>query len=176
MKMTMGIALAAMVGLTGSPALADMTAKDVQVIAKTLGFTVPPLTGAVKVAVVFDPASPASQKDADDLKGILGSGLAVGAATLSPVLVPIAQLDAGLNGTGLVLVTSGLSAQQERVFAAAKAKKLISVSPDAACVRSGHCVMGIKSEPKVEIVINKSAADASSVSFAPAFRMMISEI
>lgn len=170
------IALTAVLSLTGGSALADVTAKDVQVIAKTLGFTAPPLSGAVKVAIVFDPASVPSQKDADDLKGILGGGLTAGAATLSPMMVPVAQLDSGLDGASLVFVTGGLSSQHERIFAAARGKKLLSVSPDAACVQSGRCVMGVKSEPKVEIVINKAAAEASSVSFAPAFRMMISEI
>lgn len=176
MRRKTSIALAAVLSMTGAPAFADVTAKDVQVIAKTLGFTAPPLSGAVKVAIVFDPAAAPSQKDADDLKGILGGGLTAGAATLSPVMVPVTQIDSGLDSVNLVFVTGGLSAQHDRIFAAAKAKKLLSVSPDPACVRSGHCVMGIKSEPKVEILINKAAAEACSVSFAPAFRMMISEI
>ncbi|WP_207483735.1 hypothetical protein, partial [Arenibaculum pallidiluteum] len=50
--------------LASAPAWADVGAKDVQVIAKTVGFTTPPLTGQVKVAVVFDAAAAASQKDA----------------------------------------------------------------------------------------------------------------
>ncbi|WP_035693716.1 hypothetical protein [Azospirillum halopraeferens] len=170
-------AIAAAVTLgTGLPALADVGAKDVQVAAKTFGFTVPPLTGTVTVAVVFDPGVPASQADADQLKTILGSGLAVGTATLVPVLVPVAQLDGGLDGANVAFLTGGLSAHHERIFAATKAKKLLSVSADTSCVQSARCVMGVKSEPKVEILVNKAAAEASSVSFAPAFRMMISEL
>jgi len=157
-------------------ASADIGPKDVQVAAKTVGFTSPPLTGTVKVAVVFDAAVPQSQKDAEALKGILGSGLAAGAATLVPVAVPVEQVEAGLDGVGLVFVTGGLAAHHDKIFAATKARKLLSVSTDGACVQAGKCVMGVKSEPKVEIQVNKAAAEASSVAFAPAFRMMISEI
>lgn len=169
------IAVAAILG-AGQPVLADIGAKDVQVAAKTFGFTVPPLTGTVKVAVVFDPATPASQAEADQLTAILGSGLAVGATTLVPVPVPVGQLDGGLDGVGVAFVTAGLSAHHERIFAATKARKLLSVSVDTSCVQSARCVMGVKSEPKVEILVNKAAAEASSVTFAPAFRMMISEL
>lgn len=169
-------ALAAAMILMGGPALADIGLKDVQVVAKTLGFTSPPLSGSVKVAIVFDPALPQSQKDADALQGILGTGLAAGAATLVPVMVPMAQFDSGIDGVGFVFVTGGMSSHYERIFTSAKGKKLLSVSHDVACVQAGRCVMGIKSDPKVEIIVNKAAAEASSVGFAPAFRMMISEI
>ncbi|MGQ9369080.1 hypothetical protein [Azospirillum sp. ST 5-10] len=162
--------------LIAAPAGAEVSSKDVQVAAKTFGFTVPPLSGTVKVAIVFDAAVPESKMEADQLGGILGSGLAVGSATLTPVLVPVGQLDSGLEGAGVAFVTSGLSASHERIFAATKARKLLSVSADAACVQSARCVMGVKSEPKVEIVVSKTAAEASSVSFAPAFRMMITEL
>ncbi|WP_207483754.1 YfiR/HmsC family protein [Arenibaculum pallidiluteum] len=170
------VLLLALGALVSAPAWADVGAKDVQVIAKTVGFTTPPLTGQVKVAVVFDAAAAASQKDAEALKGILGAGLAAGAATLVPVMVPVDQVEAGLDGAAIAFVTTGLSAHYDKVFAAAKAKKVLSVSTDAACVQAGRCVMGVKSEPKVEILVNKAAAEASSVAFAPAFRMMISEI
>lgn len=174
-KKAMAVFAAAMI-LMGTPASADVGLKDVQVVAKTLGFASPPLSGSIKVAIVFDPALPQSQKDADDLKGILGTGLVAGAATLMPAMVPIAQLDASLDGVGVVFITGGMSSHYDRIFTLAKGKKLLSVSNDVACVQAGRCVMGVKSDPKVEIIVNKTAADTSSVGFAPAFRMMISEI
>lgn len=160
----------------GQAAWAETGAKDVQVAAKTFGFLTPPLADTVKVAIVFDAANADSRKDADALKGILGNGLQIGAATLVPVMVPLAQLDGGLDDARAVFVTAGQSPQHDRIFAATKAKKLLSISTDISCVQSARCVMGVKSEPKVEILVNKAAAEASSVSFAPAFRMMISEL
>lgn len=165
-------------GLTvGSrPVLADVGVKDIQVLARTIGFTAPPMTGAVKVAIIADASVAQSQKDADALKEIMGSGFPAGAATLSPVMVTPAQLDGGLDGVAIAFVTGGLAAHHGRIFAATNGKKVLTVSTDLACVQAGRCVMGIKTDPKVEIIVNKSAAEAAALSFAPAFRMMVTEL
>lgn len=160
----------------GAPAWAATGQKDVQVAAKTFGFTDPALSGTVKVGLVYDAANPASQAEAEAVRGILGEGLKAGAATLVPVMVPVGQLDGALGDVRVVFVMGGMAAHYDRIFAATQARKLLSVSTDAGCVRAGRCVMGVASEPKVEIIVNKAAAEASSVAFSPAFRMMISEI
>jgi hypothetical protein len=162
--------------LSGQAALADVNLKDIQVAAKTFSFINPPVTGTIKIAIVFDASIAQSQADAEALKGILGSGLVAGQATLVPVMMPLDQVDKGLDGMGAVFVTSGLSAHFDRIFTASKAMKLLSVSTDSVCVQAGRCVMGVKTAPKVEIVISKAAAEASSITFGQAFRMMISEI
>jgi hypothetical protein len=71
-------------------------------------------------------------------------------------------------------VTEGVN--YAAVGAAAKAKKIITIGTDAGCVKSGACVMGVATEPKVEITVNRSAAEAVGAAFKAAFRMMIKEI
>jgi hypothetical protein len=44
------------------------------------------------------------------------------------------------------------------------------------CVRSGRCVVGVSTSPRVEIVVSRAAAKAAGVSFSQAFRVMIREI
>ncbi|HSK40741.1 MAG TPA: hypothetical protein VK943_13325 [Arenibaculum sp.] len=180
MLRTAGAALLAIALLGATDGAAETGSKDVQVAAKVFGFTDPPLTGTVRVAIVFAPDVEASRRDADALAGILGTGLAAGKATLVPVPVPLdpvgTGLDGALDGAGAVFVTAGLAAHHEAIFGAAKARGLLSISTDMDCVRAARCVMGIRSEPRVEIVVNRSAAQASSIAFAPAFRMMISEL
>jgi hypothetical protein len=46
------------------------------------------------------------------------------------------------------------------------------ITSDAAAVQAGQCVMAVKSDPKVEILINRSAAASSSVGFGSAFLLM----
>jgi len=62
------------------------------------------------------------------------------------------------------------------VGAAAKAKKIITIGSDRACVVSGACVMGVATDPKVDITVNRAAAAAVGATFKAAFRMMIKEI
>ena len=43
-------------------------------------------------------------------------------------------------------------------------------------VQAGQCVMSVKSDPKVEILISRSAAATSNVGFGSAFLLMAHEI
>jgi len=173
---TLGLCLLAAGALaTIGPARADITAKDVQVMGRALGFTENPPTGEVNIGIVYAPGNPQSAKEADDLKAMLGAGLKAGNVTLKPVMIKIDEL-AGAGDVAAFLLTEGVGADGAKLGAAAKSKKKPCVTIDIAQVQSGACVMGIKSEPKVEIVVNKAAAADSGVSFAASFRMMITEL
>jgi hypothetical protein len=50
------------------------------------------------------------------------------------------------------------------------------VTTDLNQVRDGVCLMGVRSSPKVQIVVNRAAANASGITFATVFRVMITEI
>ncbi len=166
--------LAALIAAPGS-ARADVTAKDVQVMARALGFTEKPPTGDVNIGIVFAPGNPQSAKEAADLQALLGSGLKAGNLTLKPVMVKVDELGTA-GDVGAFLLTEGVGADASKVGDATKAKQKPCMTVDIAQVQSGACAMGIKSEPKVEIVVNKAAAAASGVSFGAAFRMMITEL
>lgn len=171
-----GGAAAALVAVLAcqAPAHAETTAKDAQVIVKAIGFQATKPSGEVKVAVVFAPDQPDSVKDAEQAKAALEAARTP-ALTPVPVLVPVGQL-ATLDTCQMVFVTAGTAAARDAIFEAAKSRKLLSVSTDATCAQAGKCVMAVKSEPRVEILVNRAAAQASSVEFTTAFRMMISEI
>ena len=174
-KAILGIGLLAITAGTANSAWADVTTKDVQVMARALGFTENPPTGDVNIGIVFAPGNPQSAKEADDLQKMLGAGLKAGNLTLKPVMIKVDELS-GASDVALFLLTEGVGAEGAKLGAATKSKKKPCVTVDMAQVQSGACVMGIKSEPKVEIVVNKAAASDSGVSFAASFRMMITEL
>lgn len=155
-------------------ARADVTPKDLQVMARALGFTDKPPTGEVTIGIVYAPGNPQSAKEADDLQKLMGDGLKAGAVVLKPKLVKIDEA-AGAD-VGAFLLTEGVGADGSKLAAASKAKQKPCVTTDIAQVQSGACVMGIKSEPKVEIIVNKAAAADNGVGFAASFRMMITEL
>ena len=163
------------VATTANSARADITAKDVQVMARALGFTEKPPSGEVNIAIVFAPGNAQSAREASDLQSMLGTGLKAGNLTLKPVMVKIDELGSA-GDVAAFLLTEGLGADGAKVAAATKAKQKPCVTIDIAQVQSGACVMGVKSEPKVEIVVNKAAAADAGISFAASFRMMITEL
>lgn len=155
-------------------ARADVTDKDLQVMARALGFIEKPPTGDVVVGIVYAPGNPQSAKEAQDIQKLIGDGLKGRAVTLKPLLVKID--DVGSADVGAFLLTEGVGADGSKLAAIDKSKQKICMTVDMAQVQSGACLLGVKSEPTVEIVVNKAAAADSGVSFAASFRMMIKEI
>lgn len=166
-----GLALAAAVGAPCA-AYAD-AAKDLQVAGRALTFLENGPAGRATIGVVFDPSKPESVAQKNEIMAALSGGFNAGGLTLGGAPIPISALG-GAGGVHALFVTSGVN--YASVGAAAKAKKLVTVSSDPACVRSGACVMGVTTAPKVEITVNRAAAAAVGASFKAAFRMMIKEI
>jgi ABC-type uncharacterized transport system substrate-binding protein len=169
-NLTKAAAIAALV--VAAPAAAEVTATDLQVAARALTFMEQPLRGVVRVGIVYSPGSARSAEQAQSLRALLGSGMRVGSVDLRPVLVPAAELAAA--NLDLLFVTEYLSPADTRLTAAVK--NLPCVTTDLEQVRNGTCLMGVRSRPKVEIIVNRATAEASGVRFATVFRVMITEI
>jgi hypothetical protein len=165
------ILVAAMLGAAAN-ATAAVSESDLQIAARALSFMTNAPSGTVRVGIVFDPNNPQSAADAAQLEQLMAGGLRVGNVTLQPVQVPIAQI--GSAQVGLFFLTEG-AGTTERLSEVASANKVACITTDLAQVRGGACAIGIRSGPRVEILVNRAAADSSGVSFSTAFRMLITE-
>jgi len=154
--------------------IAEFTETDLQIAARALSFMEQPISGNVRVGIVYSPASPRSTRQAEQLLSDLGRGLTVGNIVLRPVMVPIA--DAATADVDLFLLTENMPPDDKPLAAISKARQIPCVTTDIDQVRSGGCIMAIRSKPKVEILINRDAARDSGLQFATAFRVMITEI
>jgi hypothetical protein len=151
-----------------SPAQAGFTAKEAQIMGRVLGFLEPSQPSSVTLALVYD--SPASQKAAEALAGQIAGK--AGNFTLVPKVVKSSDI-AG-SGANAILVMDGVGGSA--AADATKSKKIPCFTGDSALVRSGSCLISIKTDPKVEILVSSSLEKASGIGFAAAFRMMITEI
>jgi hypothetical protein len=149
------------------------SAKDLQVAGRALTFLENGPTGRAVLGVVFDPAKPASVAEKNAVMAAIGGGYSAGALTLTGKAVEAGDV-AGAAGVNALFITGGVN--YANVGAVAKARKLVTIGSGPACVSSGACVMGVTTDPKVEIIVNRSAAAAVGVAFKAAFRMMIKEI
>jgi hypothetical protein len=148
-------------------------AKNLGIAGRTLMFLENGPRGAATLGVVFDPSQPASVAEKNAVMAALGSGFVAGSLTLTGRPVPASAI-AGVSGVTALYVTGGVN--YAAVGAAARAKRLITIGSDRACVKSGACVMWVSGDPKVEIVINRAAAAAVGAAFRAAFLMMIHEV
>ena len=158
-------------------ALTDKTTtdKDVLVAVRTLAFVVHPPAGAVPLAVVFDPAAPQSLAELQTVIGVLDDGTRVGAMTVHPVPVAITDLDQ-LSNYRFVLLIAGVQSYRQAIFDRTRGQGIVTISADLDCVRAGLCVMGVAAQPRVQVLVNRTAAAAAAVEFLLAFRMMITEM
>jgi hypothetical protein len=172
-KTTLAIVMmsAAALPLRGAHAQ-SLSAKDVQIIGKALGFVDPPTSSGV-VAVVFDPTNAASKQDADAIVAAFGGGITGSSSNFTAK--SISSTDFG-GGDGYVAVIAAQGAASDGIMAAAKAHKMLCITADTAAIQGGKCIMSVSSDPAVKITVSDSAARAAGVAFNPAFHMLISEI
>ena len=156
-----------------APAHAEFTLKAAQIMGRVLGFMDHPPSAQINLGLVYDPAAAASKKQAENLLGQLGSGYKAGNFTLIPKLVKIGDVSSASVNVFVLMDGVGGAAKMADVI---KAKKIPCFTGDIAQVNSGACLVGIATDPKVEIVFNRGLAAASGISFGSAFHMMISEI
>jgi hypothetical protein len=148
-----------------SVSFAEVSAKDMDVIAKAIEFISNGPSGDVKVDIIYDSSNPASVADANAAAAMLASGVSSGKVKLTGKKVE------GPSGGKVAYIAKGA----ESKASALNAKKVITVSADPECARSGQCVLGVTSSPKVEIHVSSAAAKSAGVEFGSAFRMMITE-
>jgi hypothetical protein len=157
-----------------APAATDR--QDILVGVKTLPLLSNKITGTVKLAIVFDPASPASKSEANEIKAILDSGFeAPDDLKLGGVLVPVTDLGM-IAGSRIAVLTEGLSGHYDAISNVASANGVLTMSTDLGCVQANKCVLGIVSKPHVEIYFSKTAADAAKIGFEQAFTMLVKQI
>lgn len=153
---------------------AEVTRTDLQVAARAMSFMEEPLSGIVRVGVIYVSAQPASLRDAELVRSQLGDGLRVGNIELRPTMVPLDTV--ATADVDLFLLTGDVLAHDKRIAAVSSARQIPCVTTDVRYVRSGACAMAIRSTPNVEIIVNRDAAHASGMRFATAFRVMITEL
>ncbi len=151
----------------GAHAQAVTSTRDLQVIARAVGFVSGLPRGVIDVAVVDGPG-------ADALIAAMGRGISAGGVTLNPRRVSVDEL--GASAVRVIIVPRGQDASHAAIAAAAAELHAVTISTDTECVRSGRCVVGVSTSPRVEIVVSRAAATAAGVSFTQAFLVMIREI
>jgi hypothetical protein len=173
MRRSRALILAVATVLAAPPARAGIDASDLQIAARALSFMQNPPAGSVRVGIVYDPNNPQSAAEAEALQNILQSDPKTGSLVLRPELLKPEDADGA--AVGLFLLTDGVGAGAGEIAHAARAKHIPCVTGDFTQVRDGACAIGVRSNPRIEILVNRDAAAASGVAFSTAFRMLITE-
>ncbi len=169
-KIRTGIGLLCCLLVMAVQAHADVSTRDMQVVARAISFLESAHSGEVYLGIIFDPANNRSLQQAAELTDMLSGGFQSGSVTLTPISVPITDLNPG--EADLYFLTEFTDVKSTDL----PERHLPCVTVDLEQVMNGTCVMGIRTVPKVEIVVNRNTAEITGTYFASVFRMMIREI
>lgn len=145
------------------------TKKDFETISKAIGFINGGPSGAVTMDVLYDPSNADSAAHADEVVALTSGGVG-SKVKLSGNKVT----SAGAASSPVIFVTRGASSMYSAALSKAAASGGLTVSTDEACLGAG-CVLVVKTEPSVDILVSTAAAGKTGTEFASAFRMMIKE-
>ncbi len=143
--------------------------KDIETIAKSIGFINGGPSGSITMDIVFDPGNPESVAHADEVAAITSGGVGskvklTGNKVASP----------GEATSAVIFVTRGAGGVYAAALDQAVANGGLTVSNDVNCL-GGGCVLVVQTQPSVDIFISTAAASKAGVEFASAFSMMITK-
>ncbi|MGB8840387.1 MAG: YfiR/HmsC family protein [Aliidongia sp.] len=173
-RLLLASAAALLMIFTPPCAVGDVTDADLQAGARALGFLDSlPHDGIVAVGIVYADAVSESkaqaQQTADRLRMIPGPNN----SRFVPVLIPVETLSRTSERVDVLYLMPGVSGSAATIAEVARQRHLLTLSDDPACVDSHDCVLMVRSDRRVEIVLDIALADAVGVHFPSVFMMLV---
>ncbi len=159
-------------GVPVAASAAEMSVRDLQVIARAIAFMTPPPSGTAEIGIVYPGASDPGKQEAERIVAAFGTGLRAGSLTLTARAMPLEGI---ASGPVALLLTSAALPHAATAATAVAGKGVLTVAVEPSAIEGGRVVMTVRSEPRVEILVNRVAAQGAGVGFSAAFRMMIQE-
>jgi len=152
----------------------EVTVSDLQAVARSLGFLENLRTDdGIAIGIVYAPEQAAAGALAAQVAERLGAIPGPKEAKFRPVVISTGSLGQIQDGLGVVFLMPGASEHAGEILEAIRRRHLVSISTDAACLDRKCCVLLIRTEHRVDIVLDSALADAVGARFTPVFTMMV---
>jgi hypothetical protein len=167
-----GLAILLLLGSgAAAPAPAgSLSREQLTILGKALAFLDPPLAGQPVAAVVYRGDDAESRQDAANIAALL-PGISFGGLSVQGLSVAVDALPT----VRFQIVIAARGVNDPAVLDAAAVRHALCLTADVAAVQAGRCTLAIRSNPKIEIFLNRNAMARSGIGFATAFRMMVQE-
>lgn len=170
------VALRAQAGIA-APAAMGVSGDDLEAITRSLGFLdTLPHDGTIVIEVVYAPALEGSQAIAADAAEKLNAIPGPNSAVIQAQSIAVDALAQDQTRLDALLTVPGAchdSSYAAAVNSAAHQRHVVSISSDPTCLDTKCCVLLVRSDRKVEIVLDTALADAVGAHFSSVFAMMV---
>lgn len=155
-------------------AASDVTRADLRATAHALGFLDSlPQDGAIDIGVVYAPQSADSKAEAGQIAGLLNSEPGPNKSAFHARIVAVDNLAQSGDHLDAVYIAPGLSGEAATIADALRRRHIVSISNDPACLDNNCCVLMVRDDHGVQIVLNTALADAVGANFSTVFTMMV---
>jgi hypothetical protein len=156
---------------TASRAESDVTVADLQGVARALAFLDGlPHDGAISIGIVYGAAGTVQARRAAELvNGVPGPN----GTKFQPTLIPVETLSEASGPLNVLFLMPGVFGSAPAIIEFARRHHLLTVSDDANCLETHCCVLMVRSEGRVEVVLDTALADAVSAHFPSVFMMLV---
>ena len=145
------------------------TIKDLETIAKAIGFINNGPSGEVQMDILYNPGNAESVAHADEILDLTADGVR-GKITLTGRKISSTS-DAASK---IIFITRGTDNLYGAALNAAAANGGLTVSTDENCLGTG-CVLVVKTNPNIDILVSTAAASKTGTTFSSVFSMMITK-
>ena len=158
--------------LAGLPAQASpISVLEVKIELRVLDFVTEP-PARTEVAVLYDREVRGSAEEAAAILQALEESQELERNKIAPRLVEAHALASAKNLKAVILPPGTAN---EAVMQYGIANQTLVMSSGSACVRNHHCMVGVSTNPVVEIGVDSPAIHAGRIQFADGFQLMVKE-
>ena len=150
------------------PALAagEVSRADLQAAAHALGFLDSlPQDGAIDIGVLYAAQSVESKAAAAQIAGLFNALPGPNKSAFHAKIVAADNLAQSGDRLDAVYIAPGLSGSAATIADALRHRHIVSISNDPACLDSNCCVLMVRDDHGVQIVLNTALADAVGAIF-----------
>jgi hypothetical protein len=165
--------MAGTLAVTPSDAGPYVTIADLQAVTRAMGFVENlPHDGSVVIGIVYangDSDRATAAITASQLAAMPGPAN----ATIRTVLIPAQNFASTSGRLDIVVLMPMPPGAGKEIAAAVRARQVVSISTDPACLDARCCVLMIQTTPRVEIVLDTVTANDVGARFSPIFTMLV---
>jgi hypothetical protein len=157
--------------MAGPAGAAPTSVLEVKIELRVLDFIASP-NGRTVVAVLYDRDMRGSAEEAAAILQALEEWQGTGRSKILPRLVELHALSSAKALKAIILPASlsDLSAMQYGL-----ANQTLVLSSGSACLRDHHCMVGVSTQPEVEIGVDSPSIEDARIQFADGFQLMVKE-
>jgi F0F1-type ATP synthase membrane subunit c/vacuolar-type H+-ATPase subunit K len=159
-----------------SPAVhaAEVTAANLEAVVRTLGFleTLHRDT-AITVGIIYAPNTAAARAQAATVADRVSAMPGPNKSTLRATPLSADSVGKAAEQLDVMYLMPGASAEADAIIDAARRRHLVTISSDPACLDQKCCVLMVRTDRGVEIILQTALAEAVGARFSTVFSMMV---